>query len=131
MRTVRPWLFVFWIASLTVVAFGSLTPGSGAPQPFPGADVVQHLVAYAWLAGLALKVFQSRGAAFTAAWGMILYGAALEVAQRFVPGRQPSLGDMAVNLLGVCIGVFVGHQLKLREYDRALAAMVRERRPRR
>lgn len=124
MRTIRPLHFVLWIASLTTVAFLSLSPGTGAPPLFPGADKAAHILAYCWLAALALRVFLLRGPAFTAAWGMILYGAALEVAQRFVPGRHPSLGDILANMLGVAVGVFIGHQMKVREHAKKVDALL-------
>lgn len=127
MRTIRSSLFVLWIASLTVVAFFSLQPGTGVPPLFPGADKVAHILAYCWLAALALRVFLLRGPAFTAAWSMILYGAALEVGQRFVPGRHPSLGDILANMLGVALGVFIGHRMKIREHDKKMDALLGER----
>jgi len=125
MQNIRPLLFILWTASLTLVAIGSLTPGTNTPPPFPMADKLLHMAAYAWLAALALKVFLARQVAFTCAWGMILFGAALEVAQSFVPLRSPSLGDIAVNILGVCIGVLIGQRLKAREHDRKMDEILR------
>lgn len=134
MRTVRPALLALWIASLAVVAAATLLPWPEAvagARLLPGADLAAQGLAYAWLAALALRAFLQRGPAFTWAWGMILYGAVLEVAQALVPGRAPSLGDIGVNLLGVCLGVLAGHQLKIREHDRRMAEALGRGAPRR
>jgi len=134
MRTVRPALFALWIASLAVVAAATLLPWPEAvagAQALPWAGLTAQALGYAWLAALALRAFLGRSAAFTWAWGMILYGAMLEVGQALVPGRAPSLGDIGVNLLGVCLGVLLGHRLKIREHDRRMAEALGRRAARR
>lgn len=118
MPKVRPVLFVLWLAALAGVTVGTLWPGAGTPPVFPHADKLAHFAAYLLLAALALNVFLERGTAFTVAWSLILYGAGLEVAQKFVPGRFGGLGDVFVNWLGVCAGVWVGFQVKLRGFVR-------------
>ncbi len=130
MRTIRPVLFAIWIASLAAVAAATLLPwpeAAAGVRALPGAGALLQALAYMWLSALALRVFLGRDAAFTWAWGMILYGAALEVAQALVPGGEPSLGGIGLNLLGVCVGVLVGHRLKVREHDRRMAEVLARR----
>lgn len=130
MRTVRPALLALWIFSLVIVAAATVLPWPEAvaeARALPWAGALAQTLAYAWLAALALRAFLQRDRAFTLAWGMILYGAVLEVGQALVPGRSPSLGDIGLNLLGVCLGVLVGHRLKIREHDRRMAGELARR----
>jgi len=116
----RPFILALWAASLVGVAWLSLSPGSGVPPLFPHVDKLCHVLAYAWLALLPLRGFATRSAAFSAVGAVIFYGAALEVAQAFVPLRQASFVDLAANLAGVGLGTWLGVKLKMREYLRKI-----------
>ncbi|MBU1003768.1 MAG: VanZ family protein [Proteobacteria bacterium] len=116
MSNTRPLVLALWAASLVAVAWLSLTPGAETPPLFPHQDKLLHFLAYAWLALLPLRGFATRNAAFTGAGAMIFFGAALEVAQAFVPLRQPSLADLLANSAGVGFGMWLGVRLKMRDF---------------
>lgn len=121
MSKTRPFVLGLWAVSLTAMAWLSLTPGVDEPLLFPQQDKVQHLVAYAWLALLPMRGFATRKAAFTGAGAMIFFGAALEVAQIFVPLRQPSLADLLADTVGVGFGIWLGVRLKMRDFLKEIA----------
>jgi glycopeptide antibiotics resistance protein len=96
-------LFIAWMAFLTI---GSLLP----PTSFPSwvdlggdRDKVAHFVAYFFTALLFYFAFRTRFKR-TDIYAMIFaagYGACLELAQLYVPGRTSSFSDLAANLSGV------------------------------
>jgi VanZ family protein len=96
-------LFVGWLVTVTI---GSLLP----PTSFPtwvdlggNRDKIAHFVAYFVTALLFYLAFRPR-LKRTDIYAIIFaagYGALLELAQLFVPGRTCSLGDLAANLSGV------------------------------
>ncbi|WP_126375721.1 VanZ family protein [Desulfovibrio ferrophilus] len=116
MSSTRPFILTLWAASLAAVAWLSLTPGSDAPSLFPHQDKLFHLLVYTWLALLPMRGFATRSAAFTGVGAVILFGAGLEVAQAFVPLRQPSLADLIANIIGAGCGAWLGVRLKMRDY---------------
>jgi VanZ family protein len=68
-------------------------------------DKAGHFLAYGifgWLGGALVR--EPRGTLAMAA-GIVAYSGALEIAQGFVPGRQPSLGDLLANAVGVALGL--------------------------
>jgi hypothetical protein len=68
------------------------------------AEVIENLLLFIPL-GIALALGNAR------AWRCIAAGAllslAVEVAQQWIPGRDPSIGDLTLNTLGTAIGVLV------------------------
>jgi VanZ family protein len=103
------------LAAATVVLVGSLLPtptaASEASVVAPlgvGADKWVHAASYAVVAGLA---------AATRGWGrrvpalvavvvaVAAFGAGVEVAQSFVPGRTASGADAVANAVGAAVGV--------------------------
>jgi len=78
---------------------------------FPGADKIQHGVAYAvwgFLGSSAVSATWpglSRPAVLCTAWLLgALYGASDELHQRFVPGREADPLDLAVDAAGSLLG---------------------------
>lgn len=111
----RPAVLAAWALSMGAVAWLSLAPGAGYPPLFAHADKLGHFASYAWLALLPMRGFGTRRVAISGAGAMIFLGAALEVAQAFVPMREPSIMDMAANTLGVIAGINLGNRLKRRD----------------
>ena len=82
-------------------------PGEGPGLPI--WDKLQHFLAYAVLGLTGALGFPGKKPAFVLALGLVLLGAALEVAQFYVPARDMSLGDGIANALGVILGVGLGY----------------------
>lgn len=115
----RPMVFLLWAASLCATAWLSLGP-AGPPASIPHLDKIIHAATYCWLALLPMRAFGQRNAAVTAAWGMLFYGAGIEIAQHFIPGRDASMLDMLANTVGVIAGVRIGHRWKMRDYLKSI-----------
>jgi glycopeptide antibiotics resistance protein len=96
-------LFVVWVVFLTV---GSFLPSTSFPLWVDlggNRDKVAHFVAYFFTALLFYVAFRTRFKR-TDIYAMLFaagYGAILELAQLFVPGRICSFGDLVANLSGV------------------------------
>jgi len=94
------------ILVLTSIPASDLAPvGAFA---FPGADKFAHGVLYAVLGALSMRAvgpharWDSLGLLCTA---MLLFAAADEWHQRFVPGRSPDALDLAADLTGAAAGI--------------------------
>lgn len=97
--------------AVAVILLATLYPGGGplprgwsvsfATSPAPGADIVQNLLLFIPL-GAALALARVR------LLPTIVLGAALsflvEFIQQWIPGRDPSVGDIVCNTLGTAIG---------------------------
>ena len=90
---------------LAVVAFAVLSlvpselrPHTGAPGP------LEHLAAYAIAAGLLTFGYDKRSQPFVIVLSLCLYAAILEIAQIWVPGRDPKFIDFAASSAGALIG---------------------------
>jgi VanZ family protein len=90
---------------LAVVAFAvvslvprELRPHIGLPGP------LEHLVAYAIVAALLTFGYHKRSQPFVIASSLFLYSGILEVAQLWVPGRNPTVIDFAASSTGALIG---------------------------
>jgi VanZ family protein len=81
----------------------SVMPASGPETDLP-LDKVVHFVLYGLTSILLFRYFirktNSRRAFYKAVAISIIYGAAMEVVQYFLPYRSFSLGDMAANAAG-------------------------------
>jgi uncharacterized membrane protein YjdF len=96
-------LFFVWVVLVTI---GSLLPSTSFPSWVDlggNRDKVAHFAAYFFTALLFYFAFRTR---FKRAdiYAMLFaagYGALLELAQLFVPGRDCSFGDLVANLSGV------------------------------
>ncbi|HEY8171763.1 MAG TPA: VanZ family protein [Dehalococcoidia bacterium] len=111
--TVLRWpLLVAWLA--LIFALSSIPNEVQSPSSLP-FDKVAHLVEYGALAFIAAWVFgrghvTSRIAAIAVAFAL-LYGVSDELHQAFVPGRDPSLDDLAADGVGALLGALVAWML--------------------
>ncbi len=104
-RRPRLWM-ALWSAAIAVVVIGSLLPPQDIPHTPPGADKVQHFVAYGLLAAGAVQLFAKRVALLSACVCLALLGLALEYAQgRMGLGRAVDARDALANTAGVLIGL--------------------------
>ncbi len=99
------WAVVLAWAALVVIL--SVLPGRVVPaKAILGLDKIAHFVFYAALALLAQHAVRrphfSSWAAVTVSCG--IFGAMLELAQQFTPGRSMSVGDMLANFAGAAAG---------------------------
>ena len=95
--------WAFAIAWVAFVLFVSLVPGAGlVAAGVSGLDKLIHFTIYAIMAfsisGALRRPCLLCWVAVTAVCGLL--GAALEVAQHFVPGRVASAADAVANVLG-------------------------------
>jgi VanZ family protein len=82
-----------------------------------------HVTEYAVLSFLIYRSFQgryplrwNRNAAVGCVLAAILYSAADEFHQRYVPGRGPSLADCGIDAIGAAMGILVIHlQIRLKQ----------------
>ena len=93
-----------------LVAFSSLRPMSGATiEPW---DKVLHFVVYAVFAVLGYQVIKEGRRYFYVCLGIIVYGALIEVAQSYMPGRVMSGYDFLANTVGVVFGALVVRRVR-------------------
>ena len=102
-----------WILSIFLVVFLSLSPKIDIPLEFNESDKIAHLIAYLWLAVLPFFAF-SPPAALMGALCMAPLGIGLEFAQKLVPGRSFSFGDMLANIVGISLGIWIAGMIKKR-----------------
>lgn len=92
-----PWRWTPALVLMGLIFALSSLPDPSPPVRFAHSDKVLHAAAYAALAASllipGLPPLRAAGAA-------ALYGATDEIHQRFVPGRDASLGDWAADLAG-------------------------------
>lgn len=101
---VRHWRCLFWVAVVAGIVL-ALWPAPEHPEPwFPQADKVQHGVAFALLVGLGW-LGQLRPLARLCG-GLLLLGAAIEVAQSFTATRSAEWADLLADSIGIAIGAF-------------------------
>jgi hypothetical protein len=96
--------------SLAFIFATTLTPGTGPALDFVGclvcgtrgwSDAIVNVILYAPL-GASLAALGRRGA--RAVGVGFLLSACIELAQVFIPGRDPSLGDVTFNTIGTAAG---------------------------
>jgi VanZ family protein len=97
--------------AVIVLIYGSLAPALAPPGAFQ-LDKLIHLVAYGGLAAVACLPCDRAKLGLTIAVMLIALGGMIEVAQSFVPGRFPSMGDFVANMIGVMLGVALSRLLR-------------------
>ncbi|MFC4728362.1 VanZ family protein [Coralloluteibacterium thermophilus] len=128
LRFVRPRLWSgLWVAALAATVAVSLLPAPYLGEAPQGSDKLGHLLAYALLSAYAMALFASVRGRVLAAAGLVLLGAAIEVAQgTLVPEtRSMDAADAVANAAGVLLGALVAltpARDALVRLDRALAA---------
>ncbi len=95
-----------------MVVYASLTPRLELPYDFKYADKLYHVSGYLWLSVLPAFAFRRPGTALGGTLAMIPLGVCLEFAQRYVPGRSFSLGDMVANCMGVVLGMWLARHME-------------------
>jgi len=98
------WQSLFWLQIVVVTALMLL------PRPPPlidtGWDKLNHLLAFAgpMFAGLAALPRHRWAAICWLALGLLAWGAALELAQGWLPPRTASLADLLADAVGMLLG---------------------------
>ncbi len=100
------WLLV-WLLMIAAVVVTSLLPASDLPpSPFDGVDKVEHFLAYLFLSGFAVMLFERRRPQALVAAGLIALGVGLEIAQGLLTvSRKADSADALANSLGVLAGL--------------------------
>ena len=81
----------------------SLLPREALPETGMW-DKLEHAAAYAILCVIGVVSYPRKRARLALPIGLVLCGAALELLQSFVPGREASIADVIANAVGVVIG---------------------------
>ena len=106
-----------WSIAILFVVVGSLIPGDSFPiktlERVPVSDKVDHFVAYAILAFLP-AIHERWGFVIAAAIGAVVLGVALEFGQLYSGWRDFEIGDMVADAVGVCFGLAVGLEIRIR-----------------
>ncbi len=112
-RHVFAWVFPIVWASVILAL--SLLPLSGQSVfTVKHFDKISHFIEYAVLSLLMVRSFRHAGSlpfAKSSLFTLILgggYGILMELAQRFVPGRDANLHDAAANIAGLAFGIILG-----------------------
>ncbi len=101
-RREAPWRALFWLAVTAGVVL-ALWPQPHPPRPwFPGADKLQHALAFAALVWLGVRGGYRRALVLVA--GLLLLGAAIEVAQSFTATRTAEWLDWLAGAIGIAFG---------------------------
>jgi VanZ family protein len=93
----RTWRVLFGVA-LAGTFVATLIPASGTMPAVPHIDKLVHALAFALLAWLGLRAQLGSHAALLA--GLLVFGAAIELAQSFTPTRQAEWADLVADGLG-------------------------------
>lgn len=105
-QTQRAWRWG-WALLCAVVALAALTPADNAPSMTP-SDKMDHLLAFAALAGAgALSLPDRLRSLVIVGLAMLAFGALIEWAQLFVPGRFADIADVGADGAGVLLGMGV------------------------
>lgn len=108
-RVARSLPAVIWMAFIFAMSSQEQFPQTFGVSVFL-LSIVAHLALYGILALLLLLAIDrnarpSRSTLLVAIAGAALYGVSDEIHQSFVPGRVPSVFDLAVNTFGATIAV--------------------------
>jgi VanZ family protein len=99
------WLVLtgFWVplAGATYAAFAP----HGVPMPFRISDIVLHAAAFTYLTAALCFAYFANGAWWQSTPWMIAYGIFIEVVQSFEPTRDAELKDIAVDVVGIALGL--------------------------
>ncbi|NUB13680.1 hypothetical protein GAY28_13800 [Azospirillum brasilense] len=101
------------LLGLMGIAFWAALQPQLAPSGLYGFDKLVHAGAFGLLTLLGILASASRRAAALAVLAVFALGAAIEVAQSFVPGREASLSDLAGDAVGIALGIMsvrLGHR---------------------
>lgn len=94
------WRWAFWMCAAAVLALCLMPPVQHLPST--GWDKANHALAFAMLALLGLRAYPARRARLL--WGLVAYGALIELAQSLTGYRTAEWLDLAADAVGVVIG---------------------------
>jgi VanZ family protein len=95
---------------LVVCGLSLAPPTALPPSAFSMWDKAQHALAFVALAVLGLQAYPGR---WVRLWlGLLLLGAAIEVAQTVVGWRQGDVADWVADAVGVALGVVLFRALR-------------------
>lgn len=104
LRRPRLWLSLWWLA-VVVVTVACLLPARDLPPVPPGADKIEHFLAWFALAASAVQIFRPRRALWRAAIGLVALGIAIELVQgALTASRATDPWDVVADTLGVAAG---------------------------
>lgn len=115
MSVFRKWLSLVFIVDWLLLTYFALRPIDAAIN-VAHWDKALHFFAYLQLSALAYFVTLKPKPFIWLCLLIVLYGAAIEIIQSFVPGRQMSLLDFLANLAGVTSTAAITHSLYRREF---------------
>lgn len=92
-----------WLCLLVIVALSLVSPSMRPVTWLP--HNIEHVAIFA-IAGCAMGLGYPHRATYHLV-GLVIFAAAIEVAQSFAPGRHARLIDFVVDSLGACAGVVV------------------------
>ncbi|TMJ05582.1 MAG: VanZ family protein [Alphaproteobacteria bacterium] len=100
MTTRRLFQAIGWLCVLAVIALSLVSPALRPVTFLPHS--LEHAAIFA-VTGLALGLGYPGGLARHAAM-LVIFAAAIELAQFYAPGRHPRMIDFVVDALGACAG---------------------------
>ncbi|MBB4131232.1 VanZ family protein [Xanthomonas sp. 3075] len=103
----RPRLWVgLWIAAIGVVIAVCLGPPPEFPELPSNSDKGEHFLTFALLCWGAVQLFATRRALLLAAFGLVLLGIGIEIAQgAFTTNRSADPFDALADTLGILAGL--------------------------
>ncbi len=110
---------IVFFATLAVILYTGLR-SDPVPQAFEYQDLLHHLSAFAVLVCSARLAFPATHAFWTVLY-CLLFALMIELTQGLLPLRDPSIADMASNVVGVLIGLAIALQLKRQIVQRQAA----------
>ncbi|MFT4198799.1 MAG: VanZ family protein [Pseudoxanthomonas sp.] len=106
-RGARAWL-ALWLLACAAVVVVCLLPERDLPPVAPGADKVEHALAFFLLMASAVQLFAGGRALLRAAAGLVLLGVAIELAQAaFTADRHADSSDALADAAGVLLGLAI------------------------
>ncbi|MDV2451028.1 VanZ family protein [Xanthomonas hortorum] len=103
----RPWLWVgLWVAAIFVVIAVCLGPPPEFPELPSNSDKAEHFLTFALLCWGAVQLFATRRALLFAAFGLVLLGIGIEIAQgALTTNRSADPYDALADTLGILAGL--------------------------
>lgn len=95
--------FILYVGAVTVL---SLIPGGDVSAPGQ-TDKILHFIAYTGMSFLALLAFRTRFTRAAVLIFVVALGLFLEWVQLYIDGRNASLLDATVNVLGIAVGTLL------------------------
>jgi VanZ family protein len=109
-QTMRRLAAFLLVVSIAALSWAGLEPRLSPPGEHQ-FDKLAHAVAFAYLSSLAWVALAGALARQGALLALVGFGAAIEIAQHMVPGREGSVGDLAADVAGIASGVVLARAL--------------------